>query len=308
MTREPAVLTKGLKTAWLLAAILIVSEPAAALVSESDAPASAWWAADDLALERGDCARALAIPTDLDVPPAARGFLPDPTGRWEHHARAALLHGECISARKLIERAISDGEAQGYALLGEMHELGRCGPRNLSKAATNYGEAVRRGYVLAAANLGYLVLHGFGVPADTAWARHLFKLVALDLAMLSPYMRRPHPLLVLLHREIPDELEGALQWVRNLEESPPERLFQVAPRLKDGEGMPRHPGLARRRLERASGKGLLEADHTLALWRLAAPERWYEVNSALITLFRCRARALYLPFSRTPSNWPRAVT
>lgn len=123
------------------------------------------------------------------------------------------------------------------------------------QAAMKYGEAVQRGYVLGAANLGYLVLNGLGVPSDPGWARRLFKLVALELAMSPPETRQSRLRLAMPYREIPEELEDALRWVRDLEDAEPEQLYQLALRLKIGDSLPHHAKLARQWLERASGQG-----------------------------------------------------
>lgn len=228
----------------------------------------------------------LAVTSVTSAMSAERTAVPLSTG-LEGHARQALANGECFTARILVEQMIASGEPIGYAVRGEMYERGICASRDWSKAAKSYGLAMQHGHWLAQAHLGYLALNGGpGLARDMDWAIKLFRSLALDLAVLEPEHR---PMLVralMRQRGIPQQLADAMAWVREAETSNPEKLFDIALKLKSGnEGLPQKRRLARDWMRKAARRGSVTARFQLALWLLEEPWSEDDVRAGLHHLF-----------------------
>lgn len=159
-------------------ALLLVPVAAGARDVERAGPASAWWKAADLALARGDCARALAILNEQVV---------------DHHYGAVTR-------------------------LADIHETGVCAHLGLLPARQLYEGLIADGIEVAKTRLGQLYLDGLGVPRNVDRARLLFKEAVLWMVAHEFAERRRGAAGELMGRhEVPPELEAELDWADRVE-------------------------------------------------------------------------------------------
>lgn len=217
---------------FLGASLLLLAHPLAAEVSEQDAPASAWQNAAELALERGDCERALTI----------------------------------------YEKQVERKSADVVGPLGDLYEGGRCAHLDLPPALELYRRLIAMGIPLAQARLGYLYLEGLGVRQDVVRAERLFKKAVLEVAGWddAPEARRRVMASIMGRHPVPPELQAELDWVDRIEHGPTRLLYETALKLKDGIGLPKHAGAAEDWLRRAAiDRGYAPAYYALGMWQLA---------------------------------------
>lgn len=158
--------------AWVCALlVLVLAGAAGARDVERTAPASAWCKAADMALERGDCARALAI----------------------------------------LNEQVAGHHYGAVARLGDIHETGSCAHLDLPPARELYEDLIAGGIEIAKARLGQLHLEGLGVTKDVARARRLFQEAVLWMVACEfDEMRRDQIDVLMSFHGVPEDLEAVL--------------------------------------------------------------------------------------------------
>lgn len=210
-------------------ALLLVPVAAGARDVERAGPASAWWKAADLALARGDCARALAILNEQVV---------------DHHYGAV-------------------------ARLGDIHETGVCAHLGLPPARELYERLIADGIEVAKARLGRLYLDGLGVPRDVARAERLFKEAVLwMIAREFDEMRRDQIDVLMSFHGVPEELEAVLDWVERVESSPAPEIYRAAVRLKNDSDLADTQRAALHWMRQAAIEEYPPAFYDLGVWEL----------------------------------------
>lgn len=101
----------------------------------------------------------------------------DPKGQY-YLAAALPATGDCTESRGLLEKSANGGFEVAISALAFYYEQGRCGRRDLEKAAVWYERAARLGVGVAQNNLGYAYLRGDGVPKDLVTAYAWFALAS----------------------------------------------------------------------------------------------------------------------------------
>ena len=109
---------------------------------------------------------------------------------WYRAAKAAIERGACTEALTAIDKAHTASDPQAARILAQLHQSGRCIPRDPAKAAEYYRAAALAGDPPAHAALGSLYLEGRGVPPDSTCANLWFRRLALLLARLVPQQER----------------------------------------------------------------------------------------------------------------------
>jgi len=210
---------------WMLAA----PSGAAARTSEQAAPASAWWKAADMALARGDCARALAI----------------------------------------LNEQVAGHHYGAVARLGDIHETGSCAHLGLPPARELYERLIADGIEIAKARLGQLHLDGLGVTRDVARARRLFKEAVLWMvAREFDEVRRDQIDVLMSFHGVSEELEAVLDWVERIERSPAPEIYTAALRLKNDSDLANTRRAALHWMRQAAIEEYPPAFYDLGRWKL----------------------------------------
>jgi TPR repeat protein len=210
-------------------ALLLVPVAAGARDVERVGPASAWWKGADMALARGDCARALAILNEQVV---------------QHHYGAV-------------------------ARLGDIHETGACAHLGLPPARQLYEGLIADGIEVAKARLGRLYLDGHGVPGDVARAERLFKEAVLWMvAREFDEMRRDQIDVLMSFHGVPEALEAVLDWVERVESSPALEIYRAAIRLRSDNDLANRRRAALHWMQKAAIKKYPPAFYVLGRWKL----------------------------------------
>ena len=77
-------------------------------------------------------------------------------------AKAAFERGDAAAAFKLFKPLAEEGDAAAQFWLGQMYDLGKGVPQNLSEASLWYRRAAEQGNVMAQHNLGHMYESGEG--------------------------------------------------------------------------------------------------------------------------------------------------
>ena len=81
-------------------------------------------------------------------------------------AKAAFERGDAAAAFKLFKPLAEEGDASAQFWLGQMYDLGKGVPQNLSEASLWYRRAAEQGNVMAQHNLGHMYESGEGTKVS----------------------------------------------------------------------------------------------------------------------------------------------
>ena len=186
---------------------------------------------------------------------------------WWLAADAALARGECAAALALLVPNAFEGHFGAVGRLGDIVETGTCPGHGLPPPAALYGGLIEAGVAIAKARLAQLHLLGEGVPQDEERARLLFQEALVESIVLAfPELRRGNIRETMGRHGISSPLAEELAWLDQVESGLPEGQYEVAVRLMEGEGLPRHPEAARILMDLASRAGLPKARYRLGRW------------------------------------------
>jgi TPR repeat protein len=99
--------------------------------------------------------------------------------KGQYYLAAALPGtGDCTESRGLLEKSANGGYDVAISALAFNYSEGRCGPRDVEKAAVWYEKAARLGIGVAQHNLGWAYLYGDGVERNLVTAYAWFELAS----------------------------------------------------------------------------------------------------------------------------------
>lgn len=119
--------------------------------------------------------------------------------------------------------------------------------------------------------LGRLHAEGRGVAKDMAKARHWFRAGVLAVVALDPARRGPI-LRLALDGEMPGLLAQQLTWLRLIERGGPASAFDLAMRLRTGDGVPENEVAAEHLMGKLAAEEYPPALYRHGLWLLAKAE------------------------------------
>jgi TPR repeat protein len=181
----------------------------------------------------------------------------------------ATVQGDCARAAKLVRAIERDGDPEAIAVLGGRFEEGRrCLEQDPARAAELYRRSAEEGEAVAMVRLGRLHAEGRGVAKDMAKARHWFRAGVLAVVALDPTRREPI-LRLALDGEMPDLLAQQLTWLALIERGGPASAFDLAMRMRTGDGVPRDETAAEHLMGKLAAEEYPPALYQHGLWLLA---------------------------------------
>lgn len=170
----------------------------------------------------------------------------------------AIREGDCEKAVELLREAVRTDSDGGRIILGNYYEAGYCDAPNYEEAFRIYEELALAGEEDAKIRLGFLYLKGLGITKDEALARKWFESAALRMA---PYHDFADDFLIDTSKypEKPEEFWRELNEAKGLFHSEPKVRYQIARKLREGDGVPKDIEGANRWLRSAAADGLEEA-------------------------------------------------
>jgi TPR repeat protein len=188
---------------------------------------------------------------------------------WWLAADAALARGDCGAALALLVPNAFEGHYGAVGRLGDLAETGACPGHDLPPPLALYDGLIGAGVAIAKARLGQLHLLGEGVPQDEVRARRLFQEVLVEsIVGAFPEARRGNFRETMGRHAIPPLLAEELAWLERIESGPPEGQYELAVRLMEGDGLPRHAEAARMIMHLPSLAGLPQARYRLGRWEI----------------------------------------
>ena len=207
----------------------------------------------------------LAMGIAVHGPPAQAQVV---TEDWPQQANSALQQGNCDLALELIHGARRTHDSLGDSVLAGLYRRGECVDRNLPQALALYRASDAQGNELAAPFIGYLYLKGLGTRANREAARHWFRKSALAVIAVPPELRLSFMRALLGDLEVPPEFEEELDWLFEIEQGDAEAQYELALKVRDGNGLPQVIEAAKKWLRQAGDKGFPKAHHELGLMLL----------------------------------------
>lgn len=131
------------------------------------------------------------------------------------------------------------------------------------------------------------------MPEDLAKARYWFRVGVLAVVALDPARREPI-LRLALDGEVPDLLAQQLTRLRLIERGGPASAFDLAMRMRTGDGVPHNEEAAEHLMSKLAAEEYPPAHYQLGLWLLAKAETGRDRRWAFRQI-EMAARRRYLP-------------
>ncbi len=219
-------------------------------------------------------------------------FEDDEAEGWREKRDIAMRWKECDRVLSILTSAAQTGDAGADLELARSYDNGTCVGADAVKAHAHYEAAANGGEVEAFLPAALMYYDGRGAPKDLQKARHWFKAAALNLVDKSPSddrrmiiarngLRRANGL---RPRLFPAELAAEIIWLREIEDSEPQVLYETALRVRDGDGLPWVRDAAVALLRLAAKRGVMEANYDLGMLLLDAPRGFLDAADGIRAL------------------------
>ncbi|MGH6912721.1 MAG: tetratricopeptide repeat protein, partial [Geminicoccales bacterium] len=176
----------------------------------------------------------------------------------------------CARASELVRALERADDPEALAVLGGRFEEGRsCLGQDAAQAAGLYARAAEQGEAVAMVRLGRLYAEGRGVPKDIAKARQWFRAGVLAVVALEPEVRARALRMALADGAVPRLLDQQLTWLGLVEGGGPASQFDLALRMRAGDGVPKNEEAAEHLMGKLAAEEYPPAWYELGRWRLA---------------------------------------
>ncbi len=226
--------------------------------------------------------------------PGSPAHAQEVTEDWPQIVSRALQNENCETALDLIRAARATNDLRADTMMGTLAEYGACVPQDLERAMDLYLSAGRQGLREAYPLVVYMYIKGRGTPPDPDKARYWFRGAAISLVAIPRRERLIFMQLRMIDRTIPIELKREMDWVNALEDGGVEELFELALRVRDGDGFPPNVRAAVAWLFEAAAKGFAEARYEIARMSLGGEYDDGALGLGMAHLF-IAAEAGYVP-------------
>lgn len=170
---------------------------------------------------------------------------------------------DCKALRENKNQILANKGRLGWYVIGEMYEKGVCGEPEYDKAARHFIQAASQGFDYAYPVLANLYLSGLGIEEDKDEARYWIKMYVLENLRNSADKNTNNLRRIMSFRGVPDAFHKEVAWGESLMQASPSVKYEMAQKLRKGDGVPMHSGAAVTLLEDAIKEGLIEAKYEL---------------------------------------------